>query len=442
MQSVLIDKPATSTPQSPATVDHREAGDSGREELSGLFGQVLASTQAAFGARIDAMVKGIVPDGRELQASRSDPRTRRMAKLNESADQVRTERRDALREAADDREYDSKQRMKTRTRTKVLDRSTQGNEGRFTRVRLPSKKEVTPRATGREQSSPAASPPEGRPDVRAASRDAPRPVPPVSSSADATQSTQTAKPVFAADAATSASAMASTGPAAPASNVTEVSSAAQQIGEILGAKPIGARSGGAQSPAVAADTKGQAERGAEVKTNSTVPHRPPSRAASSDAARLAGRAAFQRLVRALRLNVGSRESTARLHLRPPELGRVRIDVRMVDQRMNLLIRTETPEARALLETRVNGLREALAHHGVVVERLDLPLPPPGHPDGMPPADQDASEHRPDGSAMNPRNNDGRQTGQHGAPENDDLPPALNLAEVAGAAGDLRLDIRV
>jgi flagellar hook-length control protein FliK len=115
---------------------------------------------------------------------------------------------------------------------------------------------------------------------------------------------------------------------------------------------------------------------------------------------------------------------------------------MVDQRMNLLIRTETPEAHAALGARVNGLREALAQHGVVIERLEMPLPPPAHPDALPPPDQDGSQPQPDGSAMHSGDDNGSRTAQHESRENDDWPPALSVADDAEAVGDLRLDIRV
>ncbi len=94
----------------------------------------------------------------------------------------------------------------------------------------------------------------------------------------------------------------------------------------------------------------------------------PTRTANQQSVR---RAAFDQLVRSLRLNVGHQRSSARLHLRPPELGRIRVDAQMDGERLRVLVQTETPEARALLHSRVAELKSALEQHGIKVDRFDF-----------------------------------------------------------------------
>jgi hypothetical protein len=95
----------------------------------------------------------------------------------------------------------------------------------------------------------------------------------------------------------------------------------------------------------------------------------------------AEQSAFNKLVRSLRVNVGRRRSTARLHLRPPELGRIRIDARMDGRRLAVVVRTETSAARELLRSRVADLHGALEQHGVKIDRFEFaPLAPPEQQD--------------------------------------------------------------
>jgi flagellar hook-length control protein FliK len=84
-----------------------------------------------------------------------------------------------------------------------------------------------------------------------------------------------------------------------------------------------------------------------------------------------GRTTFDKLISAIRLNAGVHRSSARLHLHPPELGRVLVDVNMVGDDLQLEVRTETSEARDLLWERAARLRVALEQHGVHVGRFEV-----------------------------------------------------------------------
>ncbi|MCO6437988.1 MAG: flagellar hook-length control protein FliK [Phycisphaerae bacterium] len=85
--------------------------------------------------------------------------------------------------------------------------------------------------------------------------------------------------------------------------------------------------------------------------------------------------AFDDLVRSIRLRTADRFSSARLHLDPPELGRMRVDVRLEGDALQVDVHTETPEARNVVHERINQLRLALAHAGVTVDRIDVNVNP-------------------------------------------------------------------
>ncbi len=82
---------------------------------------------------------------------------------------------------------------------------------------------------------------------------------------------------------------------------------------------------------------------------------------------------IDRIVRVLRAHVGDRESQVRIQLDPPELGRVRIDIRMRDDVLLLNVETDTAAGRDLLKSRLTELREALQQQGIVVERANVEL---------------------------------------------------------------------
>ncbi len=80
---------------------------------------------------------------------------------------------------------------------------------------------------------------------------------------------------------------------------------------------------------------------------------------------------FARLVRSIRLQGGPHASSARIELDPPELGRMRIDVRLAGEEIRIGVLTERSEARDLLNERLAGLKSALEQHGLRVERVEV-----------------------------------------------------------------------
>jgi len=85
----------------------------------------------------------------------------------------------------------------------------------------------------------------------------------------------------------------------------------------------------------------------------------------------AARTVFDKLVRNLRMNIGAKQSTARIRLQPPELGHVRVDVKMTDSRIDLRVQVESAIARELIGGRMEILRSALRDHGLLAERIEL-----------------------------------------------------------------------
>jgi flagellar hook-length control protein FliK len=148
---------------------------------------------------------------------------------------------------------------------------------------------------------------------------------------------------------------------------------ARQVGQFLSAS----RAEQSGEPKVSANTVPAATappqgRPATARTTPTEskPTPAPTRP-GVETAEQTGDTPFARLIRSIRLQVGERTSSARLQLHPPELGRMRVDVRLDGDRIALEVRTETEGARELVAQRAGELKTALAEHGIYVERLDV-----------------------------------------------------------------------
>lgn len=87
---------------------------------------------------------------------------------------------------------------------------------------------------------------------------------------------------------------------------------------------------------------------------------------------------FDQLVRSIRLSANVRQagsagrhSSARLQLNPPELGRMDVEVSVVDERARIVIKTQTDAARWLVQERASELVASLERHGITVERMEV-----------------------------------------------------------------------
>ena len=140
------------------------------------------------------------------------------------------------------------------------------------------------------------------------------------------------------------------------------------VGRTSGAES--ARSVAAPGASVGADKAGT-EQKQEVR-GSNEPKRPSSSSMnSSNKTDSMNRSVFDELVRSIRLRSGVGESSARIQLNPPELGRLDVDVKLVDERIEIVIRTESQAARHLVQSRGMALTHALEQQGIVVERFDV-----------------------------------------------------------------------
>jgi|GEM_PF-6250729 len=83
------------------------------------------------------------------------------------------------------------------------------------------------------------------------------------------------------------------------------------------------------------------------------------------------RSDFDRIIRSFRLQTGRHRSTARIQLHPPQLGRMRVEARLSDTRLELFIQTETPRAKELIRERLVDLQQSLERHGVQIGRVQV-----------------------------------------------------------------------
>ena len=83
------------------------------------------------------------------------------------------------------------------------------------------------------------------------------------------------------------------------------------------------------------------------------------------------RTPFDKLVRSIRLNRSARQSSARIQLDPPELGRLDVDVRISGDRIRIEVRTQSAQARKLVQDQAGRLTTALQQQGISVESLEV-----------------------------------------------------------------------
>ena len=136
--------------------------------------------------------------------------------------------------------------------------------------------------------------------------------------------------------------------------------------------PAGAPQAGATSDfqSILRATEGSKGTNA-AKSTAVVPQ-----GAGGETVRIKDPESVQELARVVRSNLGSRHASMTLRLDPPELGTVRIDVRMNNQALTLHIEAQTEAGRDALQSRLSDLKQALEQHGVRVERAEVELRPP------------------------------------------------------------------
>jgi len=129
---------------------------------------------------------------------------------------------------------------------------------------------------------------------------------------------------------------------------------------------------------------------------------------------------LRELARIVQTRIGQRNSSMTLLLSPAELGRLRIEVRMVDDAVEVRFQAETPEGLEAIRSRLDELKGVLEQQGLQIDRIEVELtlsPAPPNPDrewsGQQPSDPGWSAPTDDGrSAGHARQSfgDGRDGG--------------------------------
>ena len=218
---------------------------------------------------------------------------------------------------------------------------------------------------------------------------------------------------------------------------------AQQVGELLGAARVGGVESvqGASSPSAAGDAP--PNRPPEKTNPSAPPNRTGQPGASTrrpDEAEAKEASPFERLVRSIRLQTGARSSSARLQLHPPELGRLRVDVRLAGEEVEIDVRTETDAARDLVARRADELKTALEQYAIHVNRLDVTTNAASerHP-GL--ASYDGPAVSPD-AQRHPSWPSARRQAEDGRTDDAGVTATVGDASTTAAVAEARLDIRV
>jgi flagellar hook-length control protein FliK len=99
----------------------------------------------------------------------------------------------------------------------------------------------------------------------------------------------------------------------------------------------------------------------DAPRNSTVPSKPQQSSTVTE---------FERLIRLVRTQSG-RQSSTRVLLDPPELGKVYVRVIVEGDRVEVGVETENDAARQLISERAVKLKTALEEHGLVIDRFDV-----------------------------------------------------------------------
>ena len=183
-------------------------------------------------------------------------------------------------------------------------------------------------------------------------------------------------------------------------------------------------------------------RGPRTTGTKTAGDGRPGPANTSDSPESLQRARFAQLVKSIRLNVGAKSSSATIRLNPPELGRMKINVRLVGHSLCVKVDTSTAHARELITARAHELVAALREQGIGVERFEVA--------GVSVLDHDGGtvagghDPRPQGHELKRSAPPGPQQRRQGRAAEDDSTEQAEpvLAGESYAGSEARLDIRI
>jgi hypothetical protein len=157
-------------------------------------------------------------------------------------------------------------------------------------------------------------------------------------------------------------------PARTGGSASEFQSLLQNLGRSRGTEPQPAAGGAASR--TAADKAGS-DKPVDVRSTESL----------------------RELARIVQARVGQRNSSMTLSMSPAELGRLRIEVRMVEDAVDVRFQAETPEGLEAIKSRLHELKGVLEQQGLQIDRIEVdlaPQPTPPSPDrewsGQHPAD--------------------------------------------------------
>lgn len=112
------------------------------------------------------------------------------------------------------------------------------------------------------------------------------------------------------------------------------------------------------------------------------------------------------LARIVRSRIGSRDSSMTLMMSPPELGRLRVDVRLEEDAVTVRFQADTLLGQEAIRSKLHELKAALEQQGVQIDRIEVESP--ASPAGRPERDADLQQ-QPHGQGQNPPS-DGQSAG--------------------------------
>ncbi|MFA5865091.1 MAG: flagellar hook-length control protein FliK [Phycisphaerae bacterium] len=104
----------------------------------------------------------------------------------------------------------------------------------------------------------------------------------------------------------------------------------------------------------------------ESQAKISTPATPQTQVSGDDAAE-----SMNRIVQVIRSNLGRRQSQMTVQLDPPELGKLRIDVKLIDNNLQMSITTETNDARQIILDRMDTLRANLERGGINMSKFEV-----------------------------------------------------------------------
>ncbi len=156
---------------------------------------------------------------------------------------------------------------------------------------------------------------------------------------------------------------------------TKQASPAQRIGQMLAgntANQVTRATGSELQTQVVREQTSKAEtqsQAAKARSNGQAQGR-----ASTDGPEQTKRSEFENLVKSIRMNRGTKSSSATIRLNPPELGKMKIHAQMSDDVLRVRVEATSSMARNLLTERSGELLAALHERGIEVDRFEVVEP--------------------------------------------------------------------